>query len=78
MIASRRGALVELFPGGEERGGALFEAGDAADLARVVARVTADPGLLDRWRVTIPGVTTVEQHAPAIDAIYDGVIRQAR
>ena len=78
VIASRRGALVELFQDGEDRGGTLFAAGDAASLARVVARVAAEPGLLDRWRVTIPGVVTVEQHARAIDAIYDAVMHPVR
>ena len=78
VIASRRGALVELFPDGEDRGGCLFDAGDPADLARVVRRVVADTGLLDRWRLTIPAVTTVAQHVAAVDAIYDGLIRQRR
>ena len=86
VMASRRSALTELFPEGDARrgashgheGGALFAAGDAADLARLVTRVVAEPGLLDRWRLAIPAVTTVDQHAPAIDAIYDAVIRQRR
>ena len=81
VIASRLGALTELFPddtGDERDGGALFAGGDASDLARLVARIAAEPGLLDRWRRAIPAVTTVDQHAPAIDAIYDAVIRQRR
>jgi glycosyltransferase involved in cell wall biosynthesis/GT2 family glycosyltransferase len=78
VIASRRSALIELFPDGEERGGALVEADDVADLARAMARVVADPGVLDRWRASIPAVRTTEEHAAAIEAIYGGLIRQSR
>lgn len=78
VIASRRSALLELFPGGDEHGGTFFEPGDPADLARVVTRALVEPGLVDRWRQRIPAIVTVDEHASAIDAIYDDVIRQRR
>ena len=42
VVASRVPALQEVLDGG--RAGALFEPGDAEDLARVVAELAADPG----------------------------------
>ena len=48
VIASRLGAMEELVE--EGRTGALFDAGDAADLAATVDRLTSSPMLLERMR----------------------------
>jgi len=49
VIASRLGSMTELIEPG--RSGLLFEAGDADDLARQVARVTGSPDELVQMRV---------------------------
>jgi len=79
VLASRRGALVELFAeddGGN--GGALFDADDPADLVRHVRRLIDDPGLLDSWRRAVPAVKSVERHAEEIDEIYRALIKPRR
>jgi glycosyltransferase involved in cell wall biosynthesis/GT2 family glycosyltransferase len=77
VVASRRGALTELFPDGEA-GGALFEAGDVADLTRLITRAIAEPDLIDRWRCAVPPITTVDDHAAAVDAIYESLLTPQR
>ena len=74
VIASRRGALTELFPEGAEPAGALFEPGDAAGLGRVIARLADEPGLLSRWRGAIGRVKGMDEHAREIEAVYDEVL----
>jgi glycosyltransferase involved in cell wall biosynthesis/GT2 family glycosyltransferase len=69
VVASRRGALVELFPD-EEGAGALFTAGDAADLRRLIDRLIANPGLLERWRQRLPAVKGADEHAEEIEELY--------
>jgi glycosyltransferase involved in cell wall biosynthesis len=68
VLASRRGALTELFA--ENQGGTWFTPGDPADLARQIERAIEDPGMIDRWRRAMPVVKSVESHAREIDAIY--------
>jgi glycosyltransferase involved in cell wall biosynthesis/GT2 family glycosyltransferase len=70
VLASRLGALAEL------EGGELFEPADAAALARLVARIIAEPELLRRWRAALPRVKTVREHAEEIEQVYDEVIKR--
>ncbi|HEV3457592.1 MAG TPA: glycosyltransferase [Thermoanaerobaculia bacterium] len=74
VLASRRGALAELFPDGETAGvggaGALFEPGDAADLRRWIDRLIAEPALLAGWRRRLPPVKSADEHAAEIEEIY--------
>ncbi|HVR09639.1 MAG TPA: glycosyltransferase, partial [Thermoanaerobaculia bacterium] len=71
VLASRRGALQELFPGDAEEGaGALFAPGDAADLRRWIERLIAGPELLERWRRRLPPVKGADEHAEEIEEIY--------
>ena len=86
VLASRLGALPEMFDGrhpGEESGalaipgeayGALFPPGDAAELARWIERLAADPDLLDRWRRSLPPVHPMDAHAEEIEAVYAAVL----
>jgi GT2 family glycosyltransferase/glycosyltransferase involved in cell wall biosynthesis len=86
VLASRRGALLELFQeaaadgavtgvapadgAGAGGAGALFEPGDAADLRRWIDRLIAEPDLLARWRRRLPPVKGTDEHAAEIEEIY--------
>jgi glycosyltransferase involved in cell wall biosynthesis len=72
VLASRLGALTEL------EAGELFEPGDATALARIIARVIAEPALLRRWRAALPRVKTMREHAEEIERVYDEVITRTR
>jgi GT2 family glycosyltransferase len=82
VIASRRGALPELFPdagphlapGGGEGAGALFEPGDAADLRRWIDRLIADPEVLESWRRQVPPVKGADEHAEEIEKVYRAIL----
>ncbi len=84
VLASQRGALVELFDGaapGEPEpasystaAGALFTAGDAADLRRWIDRLLADPGLLPRWVRALPPIKSADQHADEIEDLYQRIL----
>lgn len=86
VLASRLGALPEMFEGRQphEEGGALavpredagafFPPGDAAELARWIARLAADPALLDRWRRSLPPVHGMDAHAEEIEEVYAAVL----
>jgi glycosyltransferase involved in cell wall biosynthesis len=76
ILASRRGALAEVVA--EDNSGALFAPEDPADLVRQVRRVVDDPGLLDRWRRSLPAVKSVECHAEEIDEIYRALVKPRR
>ncbi|HET9795989.1 MAG TPA: glycosyltransferase [Thermoanaerobaculia bacterium] len=76
VIASRRGALEELFPDGREPAGALFAAGNASELAGWVERLVADTDLLRRWQSAIPRVKGMDEHAEEIETIYAGILRR--
>jgi glycosyltransferase involved in cell wall biosynthesis len=72
VLASRRGALIELFEPGQ--GGDYFAAGDATELATWVSRLIAQPEQIARWRSAILPVTRVAAHAEALDRIYESLI----
>ncbi|HVT57884.1 MAG TPA: glycosyltransferase [Thermoanaerobaculia bacterium] len=76
VLASRRGALAEMLADG--RGGALFEPADAAELARWVERLCAEPELLDRWRRELPPVKLAERHAEEIEEVYERLLAARR
>jgi glycosyltransferase involved in cell wall biosynthesis len=69
VLASRRGALVELFDAAAAAG-ALFEPGDAADLRRWIDRLLADPELLAGWRRRLPPIKGADEHAEEIEEVY--------
>jgi O-antigen biosynthesis protein len=86
VLASRLGALPEMFEGaegesaagayslGESAYGALFTPGDAAGLAGWIERLAAEPALLDRWRRSLPPVHGMAEHAEEIEAVYSAVL----
>jgi glycosyltransferase involved in cell wall biosynthesis len=74
VLASRRGALPELFPTGGEGAGALFEPGDPADLRRWIDRLIADPELLASWRRRLPPVKGADEHAEEIEEVYRAIL----
>lgn len=80
VIASRRGALEELFgEGGESgRGGAFFPAGDAAALRCLIDEIVARPATVLEWNRAAPRVVGSDEHAAAIEEIYAEVLEEAR
>ena len=50
--------------------GLLFQPGDAADLSRLLRRLTADPGRLERLRRGIPPVKSIQENVIELTEIY--------
>lgn len=71
VVAARRAALVERVADGVD--GALFDPDDPGALAAIVARLAAEPAVVDGWRRALPAVKTMDAHALEIDAVYAGV-----
>ena len=67
VIASRIGALERIRDGVDGR---LFEAGDAAGLAKVLEQVAANPALRSRYAAQIEPGPTIDQQALALVDIY--------
>lgn len=85
VVASRRGALTELFEAGDLDGrpaGALFDPDDPGELARLVERLIAEPRLLDEWRAAIPAairsVKGMDEHAVEIERVYADLLARRR
>ncbi len=79
VIASRRGALKELFGDGdsaEPAGGALFEAGNVPALRALIHTLLETPDTVAEWRAALPRVVGLDEHAQAIDAVYASVMEQ--
>lgn len=68
VIAARRGALTDAIQDGVN--GLFFEAENAADLRRCLARLLTEPGLVERLRPVTPYVRTCNDYAKDIEAIY--------
>lgn len=68
VLASNLGGMAELVA--HERGGLLFEAGNADDLRRAIRRLLDEPGLLDRLRAGVPRVKTMEEDADWTRRVY--------
>jgi GT2 family glycosyltransferase/glycosyltransferase involved in cell wall biosynthesis len=66
VIASNIGGIPETVVHG--RGGLLFEAGKAADLARTLRRLLDTPSLLDELRRSIPEMPSLVQEATTLRA----------
>lgn len=69
VIASRRGALEELFDE-DGRGGAFVAPGDAAGLRRLVDALAERPETVVDWIRAAPRVVDTEEHAAAIEEVY--------
>lgn len=69
VLASRRGALLDLFPG-PGQGGRLVEPGDPLAWRQAVEEVTERPELLAEWAAARPPVHTLDAHAEEIEQVY--------
>jgi glycosyltransferase involved in cell wall biosynthesis len=75
VLASRRGALAELFP--PEAGppcGALFDPEDPKELRGWIERLLGDPGIVAAWAANPPRVKEMDEHAEEIEEIYDKIL----
>ncbi len=79
VLASRRGALAELFDA--ETGppcGALFDPGvdpeEPGELRVWIERLIADPGIVARWRDALPAVKGMDMHAEEIETLYERLL----
>jgi GT2 family glycosyltransferase len=68
VVASRIGGIPEAID--ENRNGLLFKAGDPQDLARSLARLIDEPGLLATLRRGIPRVRTIEEDVALARTLY--------
>lgn len=68
VLVSDRGGMRDLVEDGV--GGLRFRPGDDADLARVMERFVADPGLLDRIASRAPAVKTVAENVAEMEVKY--------
>ena len=73
VIASRRGALEELFPA-DGHGGTWIEPGDVAGLRRRILELVEDPDTVRCWREAAPRVAGLDEHAEAIEQVYLDVL----
>lgn len=77
VLASRRGALAELFAGGEACGG-HFDPDHPEELRAWIERLVADPRQLAAWRHHAPAVPTLAEHFAALEPIYDQALASRR
>jgi glycosyltransferase involved in cell wall biosynthesis len=69
VVASDLGGMAERVEHG--RSGLLFRAGDPLALRRTLARLEAEPGLLERLRAGLPRVESMEEDAAETRALYE-------
>ncbi len=78
VLASRRGALVELFAAEAEPAGALFDPEGPEELRGWIERLAADPGILAGWQARLPAVKGMDEHAEEVEAVYEQVLARGR
>lgn len=71
VLASDRGALPETIGGPEA---AFFDPESPGSLRAWIDRLTEDPGLLERWRRSLPAVKGADEHAAEIEEVYRRVL----
>ncbi len=74
VLAARRGALAEL-PLETLGCGAFFDPELPEELRGWIERLADDPAILDRWSERLPAVEGMDQHAEAIEAVYERVLQ---
>ncbi len=71
VIASRRGALQELFDGDRAgEGGTFCEPGDVRGLRHLIEQAIDRPEILTRWASRIPRIVGLKEHALEIERVY--------
>jgi glycosyltransferase involved in cell wall biosynthesis len=76
VLASRRGALAELFdPGadpaaGQPPCGALFDPEDSDELRRWITELIRNPEIVAAWAAHPPRIKEMDEHAEEIEEIY--------
>ena len=70
LVLPRSGAFPERLE--EGRGALFYERDDAASLARALARLVGEPGLLDELRATLPplDIPSSREHVSALEDVY--------
>jgi GT2 family glycosyltransferase len=82
VLASRRGALAELFAGEETPGaaprGALFDPDAPDELAGWIARLAARPEIAAEWAAAVLGgpdkIKEMDEHALEIESVYAQIL----
>jgi glycosyltransferase involved in cell wall biosynthesis len=80
VLASRRGALAELFAGEDAadtpRRGALFDPEDPAELGGWIARLAERPEIAAEWaaRAGTARIKEMDRHAEEIEAVYAQIL----
>lgn len=77
VLAARRGALAEL-PLETLDCGAFFDPDRPEELRAWIERLLAAPEILDGWRACLPAVTGMDEHALAIEALYERILAARR
>jgi len=76
VIGSALGGMAEMIA--DDRNGLLFEAGNAQDLRRCLARLIDEPPLLDRLRSGIPTIKTITEDAEWTRGFYMAHLHRTR
>ncbi|HYX23078.1 MAG TPA: glycosyltransferase [Thermoanaerobaculia bacterium] len=75
VLASRRGALAELFDGtAGPPCGALFDPEDPEELRGWIERLAVSPEIVAGWRDVLPPVKGMEEHAEEIESLYERLL----
>jgi GT2 family glycosyltransferase/glycosyltransferase involved in cell wall biosynthesis len=69
VIVSGHGGLAEAVR--HEVDGLHVRPGDGSDLRRAMRRFLDEPGLRDRLAAAVPAVVTMDEHLPALEAVYE-------
>jgi GT2 family glycosyltransferase/glycosyltransferase involved in cell wall biosynthesis len=75
VLASRRGALAELFdPAAGPPCGALFDPEDPGELRQWIERLIERPEIVGEWRAAAPAVKEMDEHAEEIEEVYERLL----
>ena len=78
VLASRRGALAELFDTAETPCGALFDPEDPGELRRWIERLAGKPEIVAGWAARPPRIKGMDEHAEEIESVYKRLLALRR
>ena len=79
VLASRRGALAELFDGQEGPPcGALFDPDDGEELRGWISRLAREPEIAAAWAAGPPRIKAMDAHAEEIEEVYETILAARR